>query len=122
MDTPSTQPADAQPKDAQPTLELSKTAKPPRRSKVAVMRAGVWEPFRLLKLKHKPSALRTEFSDVTVALEELQDEYERVERALAFLREQVGEMEGRLVALSTAKSKAAKDATDLLQRLTTQAA
>lgn len=109
MDTPSAEPK-------------TKPPKPPRTSKLAVMRNGVWEPFRLLKLKTKPSALRNEFTEVSVALEEMQDEYERVERALTFLRGQVVDMEVKLAGLDTAKTKAAKYAADLLAQMTAKAA
>ncbi len=104
-----------------PAKERPGQPKPPKRPKMAVMNRGVWEPFRVLKGKPKPSIARAKFTEVSIALEELQDESERVERALVFLREQTVDMEAKLAALNMAKAKATADARAILAELTGEA-
>ena len=96
--------------------------KAPRRPGAVVLKRGVWEPVRFAWSKPKTSDLRTQFADVTEAIDEMQLESERIERALEFLRSEVSDQEARLATIKAGKAAAREQAVSLLARLAGDAA
>lgn len=111
-------PAAAAPAPEFRTPEGQKIATMGKRPKAAVVRNGVWQPLRLFSfVRPKPSETREGFLNSVDRVDELQEEAERTERSLQFLRDQVRDQEARLEAINRAKAKAAAEAASHLAKM-----